>query len=99
MKQSALGEGKDRIDDAVDQEDDVDYMRTIYDVVNDRDVVLSDRDLEIRRRIQSGVFAHRSSRHVLTTSPSTHTRACERNTRCTRAPNRNGGLCRRNGSG
>ena len=58
MKQSALGEGKDRIDDAVDQEDDVDYMRTIYDAVNDRDVVLSDRDLEILRRIQSGAFAH-----------------------------------------
>ncbi len=58
MKQSALGNKKDLIDEAVGQEDDVDYMRTIYDAVNDRDVVLSDRDLEILRRIQAGAYAH-----------------------------------------
>ena len=57
MKQSANGEGKDRIDDAVDQEDEVDYMRTIYDPVNDRNIVLSDRDLEILR-FRNDLYQH-----------------------------------------
>ena len=38
--------------------DDPNYRRTIYDSLNDREIVLSDRDLEIIRRIQNGAFAH-----------------------------------------
>jgi len=32
--------------------------RTVYDAYNDRKVVLTDREMEIIRRIQSGAFAH-----------------------------------------
>lgn len=35
-----------------------DAKRTVYDMYNDREVVLSERDLEIIRRIQAGAFAH-----------------------------------------
>jgi hypothetical protein len=38
--------------------DDPNYYRTVYDAVNDRTVVLSDRDLELIRRMQRGAFAH-----------------------------------------
>jgi ribosome biogenesis protein ERB1 len=30
----------------------------VYDMYNDRNVVLSERDLEIIRRMQAGAFAH-----------------------------------------
>lgn len=32
--------------------------RTVYDAYNDRKIVVSDRDMEIIRRIQAGAFAH-----------------------------------------
>ncbi len=32
--------------------------RTIYDAYNDRNVILTERDLEIIRRMQAGAFAH-----------------------------------------
>lgn len=35
-----------------------DAKRSVYDMYNDREVVLSERDLEIIRRIQAGAFAH-----------------------------------------
>ena len=34
------------------------FQRTVYDALNDREHVLSDRELEIIRRIQSGAYAH-----------------------------------------
>lgn len=49
---------KDRIDNAIDVRDDPAARRTIYDMYNDREVVLSERDLEIIRRVQAGAFAH-----------------------------------------
>ncbi|OQS04127.1 hypothetical protein THRCLA_03604 [Thraustotheca clavata] len=48
----------DGIDDAIAAKDDPNYARTVYDAYNDRKVVISDRDLEIIRRIQAGAFAH-----------------------------------------
>ncbi|KAF0701117.1 Aste57867_8414 [Aphanomyces stellatus] len=48
----------DGIDDAIAAKDDPNYGRTVYDAYNDRKVVLSDRELEIIRRMQSGAFAH-----------------------------------------
>lgn len=54
MKQNA----GDTIDQAIAARDDPNYSRTVYDAYNDRKVVLSDRDLELLRRIQSGAFAH-----------------------------------------
>ncbi|RHZ25031.1 hypothetical protein DYB31_003703 [Aphanomyces astaci] len=48
----------DGIDDAIAAKDDPNYSRTVYDAYNDRKVVLTDRELEIIRRMQSGAFAH-----------------------------------------
>lgn len=50
--------GKDRIDIALSNQDDSASRRTVYDMYNDKEVVLSERDLEIIRRIQAGAFAH-----------------------------------------
>eukprot|EP01035_Chromulina_nebulosa_P018965 gene18965-24775_t len=50
--------GKDRIDLALSMHDDPLARRTVYDMYNDKEVVLSDRDLEIIRRIQAGTYAH-----------------------------------------
>ena len=49
---------RDRLDIAIDNKDNASSNRTVYDMYNDRDVVLSERDLEIIRRLQSGAFAH-----------------------------------------
>ena len=49
---------RDRLDVAIDNKDNASSNRTVYDMYNDRDVVLSERDLEIIRRLQSGAFAH-----------------------------------------
>ena len=38
--------------------DDPEARRTVYDMYNDREVVLTERDLEIIRRMQAGAFAH-----------------------------------------
>jgi ribosome biogenesis protein ERB1 len=51
--------GKDRLDLAIANNDDSDLSRrTIYDMYNDREVVISERDMELIRRIQAGAFAH-----------------------------------------
>lgn len=49
---------RDRLDIAIDNKDNASSNRTVYDMYNDRDVVLSERDLEIIRRLQAGAFAH-----------------------------------------
>ena len=47
------------LDRAIAGQDDPNLAkRTVYDALNDTEVVLSDRDLEIIRRIQSGAYAH-----------------------------------------
>ena len=54
IKRSALssdGNVKDRIDMAIENRDNIDKMHTVYDMYNDREVVLSARDLEIIQRI------------------------------------------------
>ena len=38
--------------------DDPAARRTVYDMYNDREVVLTERDIEIIRRMQAGAFAH-----------------------------------------
>ncbi|KAG1688024.1 hypothetical protein DVH05_004434 [Phytophthora capsici] len=48
----------DGIDDAIAAKDDPNYDRTVYDAYNDRKIVISDRDMEIIRRMQAGAFAH-----------------------------------------
>lgn len=50
--------GGDRIDQALSNRDESAAMRTVYDMYNDREVVLTQRDIEIIQRIQSGAFAH-----------------------------------------
>ena len=49
---------KDRIDMALSSNDKSTANRVIIDMYNNREVVLSDRDLEIIRRIQAGAYAH-----------------------------------------
>ena len=48
----------DRLDNAIANKDDPTSMHTVYDMYNDRHVVLSERDLQIIRRVQSSAFAH-----------------------------------------
>ena len=50
--------GKDKIDIAISNRDDPEFRRTIYDMYNDREIVLSEREFEILRRLQAGAFAH-----------------------------------------
>lgn len=50
--------GKDRIDLALQQRDNPNAAKLIYDMYNDREVQLTERELEIIRRVQSGAFAH-----------------------------------------
>jgi len=54
----AKRKGLDRIDQHLANRDDPNASRTIYDMYNDRNVVLSERELEIIRRVQAGAFAH-----------------------------------------
>ena len=49
---------EDRLDLVINQRDNPDSNRTVYDMYNDRQIVLSDRDLEIIRRVQGGTYAH-----------------------------------------
>jgi ribosome biogenesis protein ERB1 len=49
---------KDRLDLAIENKDDPLALRRIYDMYNDREVVISERELEIIRRMQAGAFAH-----------------------------------------
>ncbi|CAI5712454.1 unnamed protein product [Hyaloperonospora brassicae] len=55
IMKSSNGDG---IDNAIAAKDDPNYDRTVYDAYNDRKIVLSDRDMEIIRRMQAGAFAH-----------------------------------------
>nr|CCA19917.1 conserved hypothetical protein [Albugo laibachii Nc14] len=48
----------DNIDNVLSTHDDPEYNRTVYDAYNDRKIVLSEREIEIIRRIQAGAFAH-----------------------------------------
>ncbi|TDH64827.1 uncharacterized protein CCR75_000594 [Bremia lactucae] len=48
----------DGIDNAIAAKDDPNYDRTVYDAYNDRKIVISDRNMEIIRRMQAGAFAH-----------------------------------------
>jgi ribosome biogenesis protein ERB1 len=51
--------GKDSIDHAIENKDDPKAAaHTVYDMYNGRYVTLSERDLEIIRRVQTGAFAH-----------------------------------------
>mmetsp|Transcript_19093 Transcript_19093/g.28098 ORF Transcript_19093/g.28098 Transcript_19093/m.28098 type:complete len:848 (+) Transcript_19093:79-2622(+) len=59
IKQSANGAGGDLLDRALQNQDDLENRRyMVHDALNDKDVQLSQRQLEIIRRIQSGAFAH-----------------------------------------
>ncbi len=49
---------RDRMDQAIANRDDPEARRTVYDMYNDAEVVLSERDMEIIRRIQAGAYAH-----------------------------------------
>ena len=50
--------GRSEIDEALAKKDDPMYFRTVYDAVNDKEHVLTDREMEILRRIQAGAVAH-----------------------------------------
>lgn len=50
--------GKDRVDLAIANDDDPEAKRTVYDMYNDKEVVLSKREIELIRRMQAGAFAH-----------------------------------------
>jgi ribosome biogenesis protein ERB1 len=59
VKQAARGEGGDLLDQALKNEADLANKRyTVYDALNDKDVQLTDRQLELIRRVQGGAFAH-----------------------------------------
>ncbi|CAM9623299.1 unnamed protein product, partial [Ectocarpus sp. 12 AP-2014] len=57
VMKSADGTGNG-IDAALNARDDPNYARTVYDAYNDREVTLTDRELEVIRRIQAGAFPH-----------------------------------------
>lgn len=59
IKQSAKGKGGDLLDQALQNQDDLENKRyMVYDALNDKDVQLTQRQLEIIRRVQAGAFAH-----------------------------------------
>jgi len=49
--------GADRLDLTISNRDDV-SKHMVYDMYNDRNVALSDREMELIRRLQAGAFAH-----------------------------------------
>jgi ribosome biogenesis protein ERB1 len=51
---------RDEIEEFLAKTDDPNYWRTIYDSVNDRDVVLTDKQISILRRIQQGKLGEES---------------------------------------
>ncbi|KAG5179348.1 NUC169 domain-containing protein [Tribonema minus] len=57
-KQILKGPAMDGVDAALAASDDPNFSRTVYDAYNDRRVVLSDRELELVRRVQAGAFPH-----------------------------------------
>jgi ribosome biogenesis protein ERB1 len=59
IKQSALGNGGDLLDQALQNQDDLEKKKyMVYDALNDKDMQLTERQLEIIRRVQAGAFAH-----------------------------------------
>ncbi len=59
IKKAAKGEGGDLLDQALQNEKDLENKKyTVYDALNDTDVQLTDRQLELIRRVQAGAFAH-----------------------------------------
>jgi len=50
--------GGDRIDKFLASQDDPMYRWTIYDEENDEEIVLSKRDVQILRNLQTGTYAH-----------------------------------------
>jgi ribosome biogenesis protein ERB1 len=57
MKQTSRGGGVDLLDRAL-KNDDAALAATVYDALNDKEVTLSQRQIELIRRIQAGAFAH-----------------------------------------
>ena len=55
LQKASRGDGLDRY---LASQDDPNYRRTVYDAYNDREVVLSDRQMLLIRRIMSGSYAH-----------------------------------------
>lgn len=59
VKQSSKGAGGDLLDQALQNQDDLENKKYIvHDALNDKDVQLTERQLEIIRRVQAGAFAH-----------------------------------------
>jgi ribosome biogenesis protein ERB1 len=59
VKKAAKGKGGDLLDQALQNEADLENNRfMIHDALNDTDVQLTDRQLELIRRVQGGAFAH-----------------------------------------
>jgi len=59
IKQSAKGEGGDLLDQALQNQDDLEKKKyMVYDALNDKDMQLTERQLEIIRRVQAGAYAH-----------------------------------------
>lgn len=59
IKQAAKGKGGDLIDQALQNEADIENKKfMVYDALNDKDVQLTERQLELIRRVQGGAFAH-----------------------------------------
>jgi ribosome biogenesis protein ERB1 len=58
-KQSANGDGGDLLDKALQNQDDLEKKKfVVYDALNDKNVELTERQLQIIRRVQAGAFAH-----------------------------------------
>ena len=55
LQKATRGDGLDRY---LASQDDPNYRRTVYDAYNDREVVLSDRQMLLIRRMMSGTYAH-----------------------------------------
>lgn len=58
-KQSANGDGGDLLDKALQNQDDLEKKKfVVYDALNDKNIELTERQLQIIRRVQAGAFAH-----------------------------------------
>ena len=59
VKQSSEGKAGDLLDRALQAQDDLEKKKyMVYDALNDKDVQLTERQLQIIRRMQAGAFAH-----------------------------------------
>ena len=59
MKSASSGGAGDRLDQAIAQSDNVENGKfVVHDALNDKNVTLTPRQLELIRRVQSGAFAH-----------------------------------------